>query len=259
MSKSKGQFSPDHLVVEGAIVNGAARLRWRPLPGPISYHVEWLDRGGDWYMLWLLEGEDLEPNSGGFVEYSDDCPGPMGPAGTYRVSAYRDLSCEDGITSEPVSIAPAKSARAMKDDLLLRLGRRRLPEPMKAMLSRLKWSRYGWRMLLPADAGKCLGKRIKVDVLSPAVGDGILDLLGAILAGLPKIAARAERAFDEHGGPDVLEDGHQLDRPRILIDSETRAEGSPGAWAMIVEIKGSDYAWHVEFTRTRFKGIWSGD
>jgi hypothetical protein len=246
--------------VEGSIVERGTRLRWKPVRRAKAYAIEWLDKDQDWQVLWSLEGDEATPNQDGFVEYTDDCPGPMGPGGTYRVAAYFDPSLQGRhITSAPVVLSPSKPTRSARGDLLQRLARRKTSPRVTALISRLKWSQHGWRMLLPQEAGKCLGKRIKVEVRSPQLTDPVIDLLTAIFENLPKLAVRAEKAFAEYGGFAALDEEDQIGRPRVVIDETLRQGKSAGAWTMVIDVEGSDYGWHIEFVRSRFKQIWAGD
>lgn len=137
----------------------------------------------------------------------------------------------------------------------------------KALIKQLKRGKRGWLMTLPEDAGTCLDKRIDVEVstpLPPCGGEPPLtkdevELLELIFTNLPKLAARAQRAWEEYGGYGSLDEEDRLSRPQIWIDREKQVGKSVGAWTMVIEVAGSDYGWHVEFVRTRFKEIWAGD
>jgi hypothetical protein len=221
------------------------------------YVVLWLDKARKWLSLASLENEEVVPNREGYIEWADEYPGSMGPGGTYQVEAFADLFSDRKLAgSAPVVVRRASPARSTKVDLHRRLARRRTPSRVKALISRLKSTRHGWSILLPAEAGTCLGKRIEVEVETPELSDEVIDLLAAILENLPRLAARAERAIADGGGAEQPDDGVRIDRPRIWIDPQTHG---PGQWTMVVGVKGSDYAWHVEFTRARFREVWSGD
>jgi hypothetical protein len=137
----------------------------------------------------------------------------------------------------------------------------------KALIKQLKRGKRGWSMTLPEDAGTCLDKRIDVSVRTPfpprggepPLTEDEVELLELIFTNLPKLAARAQKAWEEYGGYGSPDEEDRLSRPRIWIDREKQVGKSAGAWTMVIEIAGSDYGWHVEFVRTRFKEIWGGD
>jgi hypothetical protein len=251
---------PASLKVEGCIIEGRARLRWKPVRRAKAYAIEWLDEARKWQALWSLEGEETAPHQGRFLEYIDEHPGPMGPGGTYRVAAFLDLNLQRELaTSTPVVLSPSKPTRPAKGDLRKRLARRKTPARVAALISRLKSSQHGWKMLLPEEAGQCLGRRMEVEVQSPQLTDPIVDLLTVIFENLPRLAARAEKAFDDYGGFAALDAEDQISRPRIVIDETLHQRKSAGAWTIVIDVKGSDYGWHIEFVRSRFKQIWAGD
>lgn len=134
----------------------------------------------------------------------------------------------------------------------------------KSLVKRLKRGQRGWTAVLPAEAGTFLDKRIVVEVrtplleIEPPLTEHEIELLETIFANLPKLATRAEKAFAEYGGHQTLDEEMRLGRPRIWIDRE-QVKTSSGAWTLVVEVQDSDFAWHVEFVRTKFKEIWSGD
>ena len=235
------------------------RLRWNPVARAAAYAVEWLSKDREWLTLSWVEGDEAAPGADGLVGFIDEYPGPTGPCGTYRVAAHVDPDGEgERVTSPPVALTPGRPTRAARAELVRRVGRRAWPAPVKAMVSGLRRGPHGWASLLPAAAGRCLGRRIEVEVRSPQLTDKVIDLLAAILGRLPKLAARAERAFADHGGYGALDEADKLRRPRIVIDGFPREGKSAGAWTMVVGVEGSDYAWHVEFARTRFKAIRAG-
>jgi hypothetical protein len=122
-------------------------------------------------------------------------------------------------------------------------------------------------MTLPEEAGTCLGKRIDVHVFSsvpprggePPLTDREIELLRTILTNLPKLAARARKAWEGYGGECALDEDGRLARPVISIEREEQVGKSAGAWRMFIGIAGSDYGWCVNFVRTRFKEIYGGD
>ena len=136
-----------------------------------------------------------------------------------------------------------------------------------ALIKRLKRGRHGWSMTLPEEAGTCLGRRIDVHVFSsvlprggePPLTDQEIDLLRTILTNLPKLAARAQKAWEGYEGECALDEDSRLERPVIWIERDKQAGKSAGAWSMIIGIAGSDYGWNVNFVRTRFKEIYGGD
>ena len=136
----------------------------------------------------------------------------------------------------------------------------------KALVKQLKRGKRGWTMVLPGEAGTFLGKRIGVEVRTsliegaePPLTDQEVGLLEAIFADLPKLAARAEKAFDEAGAEGMLDEEDRFARPHIWIDRELQAGKSAGRWTLVVEVQNSDFAWHIEFVGTKFKEIWAGD
>jgi hypothetical protein len=251
---------PASLKVEGSIIEGRARLRWKPVRRAKAYAIEWLDEARKWKALWSLEGEEIAPHQDGFLEYIDEYSGPMGPGGTYRVAAFLDPNLErELVTSTPVVLSPPKPTRPAKSDLLQRLARRKTSPRVAALISRLKWSQHGWRMHLPKEAGQCLRKRMEVEVRTPQLTDRIIDLMTVIFENLPRLAARAEKAFHDYGGFAALDAEDQISRPRIVIDETLHQNKSAGAWTIVMDVKGSEYGWHIEFVRSRFKQIWAGD
>jgi hypothetical protein len=137
----------------------------------------------------------------------------------------------------------------------------------KALVKQLKRGKRGWSMTLPEEAGTCLEKCIDVSVCSPLPPRGgeppltakEVELLETILMNLPKLAARAQKAWEAYGGWGALDEEDRISRPRIWIDREQQLGKSAGAWTMVIGVAGSDYGWHIEFVRTRFKEIWGGD
>jgi hypothetical protein len=260
-SAPKGQQLAPTLQVKGSIVGHAIKLQWEPVPRARAYVIEWLRRDRKWVIVEGLEGDEMAPNANGFIEYVDDYPNPMGPGGTYRVTAHFSLSYEGrSVRSSPVVLTPNKPKRSTLDELQRRLERKKWSPNVKSLISRLKWSQHGWTTLLPREAGKCLGKRIEVEVQSGALTNQVLDLLAVIFENLPKLALRAQKAFNDYsGGLAALDDDDQIDRPRIVIDDRLHEGKTAGRWTMVIEIKGSDYGWHIEFVRGRFKEIWAGD
>ena len=133
----------------------------------------------------------------------------------------------------------------------------------RALAGQLQRGRRGWGMLLPKEAGVFQGKRIGVSArhsLPPAGGEPALTaeetgLIEQIFEHLPKLIARAEREVVPELNM-TLDEEDRLARPEIWID---RADEQPGRWTLVVGVAGSDFAWHVEFVRTRFKETWAGD
>lgn len=259
MPRPKARSAPPALEVEGALLASGAKLRWRPIPRAKAYTIDWLDEDREWATLEYLEGAEAVPAEDGYVHYVDDYKGPTGPGGTYTVAAYFNLNFSGRtLRSSPVVLSPPRPKRSTPQDLARRVKGKAWPPEVKALISRLKWGRHGWATLLPKESAMCLGQRIEVEVRSPALTDATLDLLAVIFENLPKLAARAEKAFADYGGPAALDDD-KLKRPRIVIDDSVGVGKSAGRWAMVIGVEGSDYAWHIEFVRSRFKNIWAGD
>lgn len=137
----------------------------------------------------------------------------------------------------------------------------------KLLIKGLKRTQKGWATTLPEEAGTCLGKRIDVSVRSadrPEGGEPPLSkeeaaLLESILLNLPKLAARVEKAWRDVDGDSALDEGGRLARPVIWISRDPESEDPPGFWTMVINIAGSDFGWHAEFVKTRFKQVWGGD
>ena len=248
-------------VVHASLVERGTRLRWKPVRRAKSYAIEWLGKDRQWAVLWDMEGDEITPNGEGFVEYEDKGVGHVA-GGTYRVTARFSASWSGkSLTSPPVSAKAATPKGSTRQDLARRLARRRprMSKAVKALVMRLKLGPYGWTMLLPEDAGRCLGQRIEVEVHAPELTDATIGLLETIFERLPRITARVERAFEEYGGHASLDEDERMARPCLAIGGPLHEGKPPGAWTMVLAVKGSDYAWHVEFVRSRFREIWAGD
>jgi hypothetical protein len=135
------------------------------------------------------------------------------------------------------------------------------------LINVLKRGKHGWSTTLPAEAGLCLKKRIDVSVRSPdlpgakepPLTKAEIELLTAIFTNLPTLVARAEKAWEDADGYVLLDEEDRLSRPCIWINREMQVGKAAGKWTFVIGVAQSDYAWHVEFTRTKFKEIWSGD
>jgi hypothetical protein len=208
------------LRIYGKIVDGHVRLRWRPVNRAVCYVVLWLDKARNWCALGWLEDEEIVPGPQGFVEWVDEYPGAVGPGGAYRVRALarHDLKLAE---SHAVVLRRAAPTRSTKDELRRRLSRRRIPIGVRELITRLKCTPHAWSMLLPAGAGKCFGKRIEVEVQTAELSDAVIDLLGAILKNLPKLAARAEKAVIDTRGVEQFDEDVEVRRACIWIDQET--------------------------------------
>lgn len=128
------------------------------------------------------------------------------------------------------------------------------------LIKKLKLGPRGWSMTLPASAGQCFGQRIDVlctgfrsRTVEPPLDKQEIELLTTILTHLPQLAARAEQAWEEYGGEGQLDESDRLSRPRIFINRTKLT----GPWAMVIEIAGSSFGWHVEFEGLQFKEIWA--
>jgi hypothetical protein len=260
MSSEKAKHVATAFKITAALTPRGVRLRWKPLRRATAYEVQWLRKPEGWVPLWELTGEDARPGKDGLVEHLDEAFQSLPIGGTYRVVAYFGTSVDARqVTSKSIKVTDSARTKKAKRDLIHRLERRKMPARLKALIARLKSSSEGWRLLLPADAGTLLGKRIELEIVDVEVTEAILNLLELILVRLPKLAGRAEKAWQEQGGGGLLDEHDQLARPRIRINQDEQSRRSTGAWTMVIGIKGSDYAWHVEFVRTRFHEIWAGD
>ena len=251
---------PPKLKVKGSIVQKKPKLQWKPVARAKAYAIEWLSKDRTWDTLWTLRDDEIAPNEHGLIEYVDNCPGPMGPGGTYRVIAYFNLDFEGKtVVSSPVVLPPNKPKRLTLNEFSRRVKGKKWPANVKSLILRLKWSQHVWTMLLPKEVGLCLGKRIEVSVKSQELTDEVLDLLALIFANMPKLASRSEKAFNDYGGPLAFDEDIQIDRPWIVIDDSLHEGKSAGRWTMVIKIKGSDYGWDIEFMRSRFRRIAGGD
>jgi hypothetical protein len=137
----------------------------------------------------------------------------------------------------------------------------------ETLIKMLKRGKHGWSTTLPAEAGLCLKKRIDVSVRSPdllgakepPLTEAEIELLTTIFANLPTLVARAEKAWENADGYGLLDEEDRLSRPCIWIDREQQVGKTAGKWTFVIGVAKSDYAWHVEFARNKFKEIWSGD
>lgn len=248
---------PSTFRVKGSISDGRALLRWHPIARAKVYEIDWLRKDRQWATLSSLEGEGITPNNDGVLQYIDECPRPMGPWGTYRVTAYFNSNFEGkSLQSAPVVLAPSKRQRAMLNDLSARLEGKKWSANVKSLIMRLKWTQHGWTMLLPKEAGQCLGKRIEVVIQLQTLSDKVLNLIAMIFKNLPKLARRSDKAFTDYGGFAALDEEDQNTRPRILLDTTPGKQA--GNWTLIIEIKDSDFGWCIEFVGSQFKEIWSG-
>lgn len=250
---------PSSLQLKYSIEGPRLTLRWKPVVRAKRYVVQWLDQDREWIGLAYLEGEETVPDAEGFVQYVDETPGSMGPGGTYRIAAYfTDVLTGAVVLSPPIVAEPYKPKRTSRLELQRRLKRIKGSADAKAHVLALKWSRHGWTTVLPAEAGTCLGKRIELHVRQPDLGDDVLGLLLTILVNLPKLAARAEKAWQDYDGDLAVEDERELKRPRVLIDPAMGGKATAGRWSILIGLKSSDYTWHVNFARQRFREIWAG-
>jgi hypothetical protein len=49
-----------------------------------------------------------------------------------------------------------------------------------------------------------------------------------------------------------------VSKPHVWISREDQASSRRGNWSFVVGLRESDYAWHIEFSDTRFKQVWAG-
>jgi hypothetical protein len=252
--------SPD-LVLEGSADNQIVQLHWKAPSIAKAYAVEWLNEDNQWQLIDIMEGEEATPHADdGFLEYVDQCPSPMG-GGTYRVAAYRSSIVESDpfIRSNAVVLTPSKPDQRSVDELRRRLELLHVPASAKNLIGSLEWTPFGWRLVLPEEMGICLEKRLEVDVQSPRLTDPIIELLVTIFDHLPALSKRAEQAFNEYGHSVTDADRERLTRPRIVVAGPLHEEMPAGAWTIIINVKDSDYGWHIEFENASFKQIWAGD
>jgi hypothetical protein len=244
--------------VGGKVVDRATHLWWKPVPKAKAYAIEWPTGGNRWATIGEVDGDGCTPDADGLVRYVDQSPGPAGPGGTYRVVAYFSEELQGScVTSAPVRVRPAGFKPPSRAELLARLRRLRVPAPVAELIAPLKYGPRGYTAVLPKDAGTCLGQRIEVEVNGQDLNDATLAALAEIVGNLPKLAARAARAFEEEGGEAALDESDRLARPRIVLRA-TAGKPAPTPWSLIVEIKDSDFGWHIQFVGTRFKEIWAG-
>jgi hypothetical protein len=250
---AKGDVVPPTLVVKGSIVHEGVKLHWKPLLPAETYSIQWQDEDGDWVMVALLEGDEIKPNAKGFIEHIDSSLGQVTAGGTYQVSTNVNGK---RLTSAPVVVRPERPKRSSNHSDLLK--RKPVPASVKAQIVQLKWSTRGFTCVLPKSTAEYLGKRFELEVRTDELSDKTLALLATILTNLPSLVARVGKAHDDYGGLDMLDDGYEIRRPRIVIDDSVPKGKSVGNWTVVIEVKNSDYAWHVEFAGTRFKRIWAG-
>jgi hypothetical protein len=233
-------------------------LQWKPVPGAERYNIEYLCEDDGWRVLDILEDAAASANADGFVEFFDRYPGPVGPGGTYRVLAYASPDLDEAeIASTPVAIFPYKPTESDNQSLLARIDSLSTSAQVKALLRSIEWSPHGWKTHLPEDAGMFLGQHTSVLVHSVLLSDPVVHLLASILGTLRDISTQAEQAIGGHKGYTSLKGERPLTPAEIWIAEEVLAE-KPGAWTMVVGIKGSAYFWHIEFLNTQFKKIWAG-
>lgn len=78
------------------------RLTWPPLEGATAYSVEWLDEDGAWRELDLLEGQELQPNAHGLLQYDDTVVSR--DSNTYRICAHWGKPINPSIPSASVTV-----------------------------------------------------------------------------------------------------------------------------------------------------------
>ena len=249
-----------HFKIHGTLLpeGGGVHLRWKPVRGARSYEIEWKDKSGQWRVLEYLQDQEIAPDGDGLIEYLDPADTSLPVGGTYRVVARLDER-GDGkkFASAPLPVFPPRPRGSGPADLRALLRRRKTPVRIRSLITGLKWKRGLWTMLLPREVGTFLSQRIEVEVQASELTGPIIDLLEALLLNLPKLASRAERALAEYGAEASLDETDRLDRACIVIDPPAQS-GSSRAWTLIVGVKNSDYAWHIQFAGTRFKEIWAG-
>lgn len=248
------------LEVEGSAAPHQITLRWKPFPHAKSYAIEWKARDGVWFAVSTRSGRDTAPDDGDYLTYTDTYPGPMGLGGTYRVIAYLDPNFQSETASSlPIVLTPNKPNLAVLEEFSARVRSKPWSPEIKAIVSGLEWSPYGWHVLLPDDTSRLLSMCIEVEVLKPTVTDDLLDLLASILANLSALSLQAEKVFHQYLGSTTLSKEDVLKRPRIVIYDAAREEKAEGTWEFLVQVDGSDYAWHIMFERQELKGIFAGD
>jgi len=132
----------------------------------------------------------------------------------------------------------------------------------KALIETIRIRRHKWRLRLPEDAPRFYDKRIGFEISplmlggkgEPPLTAGERRLIEQILEHFPKLVRKAEKEFWE---PLADLDEEEL-LPHVWINREDHFAGKTSKWTFVVELRGSSYAWHIEFSGLRFKERWAG-
>jgi hypothetical protein len=132
----------------------------------------------------------------------------------------------------------------------------------------VKFTSNHWKTLLPEDAGLFLDRRIglKLQPLVPLNENAVEEpplksfeyrRIGDILAALPKILPVAEDEWENYADTD--DESPRLEPYISIYRKSLKNLKKPLSWTFIVDLKGTDFGWHIEFKGTRFVEIWAGD
>jgi hypothetical protein len=82
--------------------------------------------------------------------------------------------------------------------------------------------------------------------------------IGDILAALPEVLPIAEEEWEDFADNDT-DEPRRLE-PHIWIFRKSLKKTMKALpWTFVVNLRGTDYGWHIEFKGTRFVEIWAGD
>jgi hypothetical protein len=137
------------------------------------------------------------------------------------------------------------------------------------LLKTLERNEYGWQVLLPVEFGNFFGSQVAIEFQTreipnrrppPAVSEGEKELARDILLRLREVLREAERRFKRYNAGTDPPATSLVSRPHIWIQRGEIGVAHPRRWALVVEAKdATDFGWHLEFDRVKFREIWAGD